>query len=452
MTSRRPLSKLAFAWAPAALLAMIAACGPRTEPYATTSNPEPDEFATSVPLGTTAYSHDSLAVLLADLTLVTEWGDKIDILNRYEPPISVGIVGGGYDTYLPFLDNLLADLTKNTGIQIRRSEAPHDLLIRFVPGPDWTPLQDNQCIIINGQPDLATFLNSEENYAKPVLTKSGRMRQSVFIPNTNTPNEIRECLIEETLQALGPANDIYGLGATIFNDDDAHSWPTRMDYLMLRVLYDPEMPAKAARTDMIDAARKILRRVNPEGNGAPDLPPHRQEEFMAWRGRIHQMNRLLRDEFEDHAAAKGLAEVIVEEAEEKAPLSAYHCEAVTNAGWMLRQSNDADAMAVLETARTICATAHGDQDIRIAKLRQQQALLALDEKQYAESLRRSAGLVEIFKAHGQDDEVATTYALRWAAMSWLDHPDRDKTHDQALRWSAYAFGNDNEIVQEWRGY
>lgn len=431
---------------------VVVACGPRTEPYITAPHPEPSGYASKIPDGTTAYANESLARLVADLTLVTEWGAKIERLDRFQTPVGIGVSGQAADAYASFLDDLLSEIRTEANVDIDRVASDPDLLIRFVPGKDWAPLADNQCIIIFGQPTLAEFLANEQKYSQPLKSSGDRRLQSVFIPENSEPYEIRECLIEEIVQALGPSNDIYGLADTIFNDDDAHTWPTKLDYLVLRVLYHPDMPLNADRDAMIGAALPILDQINPAGRDSAPIAKHRQDEFLGWRKRVYRLHRLMRDGRQNTIAARNLAHVILTEAESKAAFSPYHCEAASLHALLTKQAGSDNAMAELETAKTICKAAHGPEDVRLAKLRQSQALLALEEKQYVEALRRSEGLAEIFKAHGQDEEVATIYALRWVAMSWTEDRRLQKTYDLALKWSAYAYGDDNDIVIGWRGY
>jgi len=53
----------------------------------------------------------------------------------------------------------------------------------------------------------------------------------------------RCCLIEETLQGLGPANDNAGLGESVFNDHSRIARFTRFDQTILNMLYDPRIRA-----------------------------------------------------------------------------------------------------------------------------------------------------------------------------------------------------------------
>jgi hypothetical protein len=104
----------------------------------------------------------------------------------------------------------------------------------------------------------------------------------VFIPDNAPPFQVRSCLLEEIPQAMGLVNDLYGLGSSAFNDDGAHVWPTKLDYLMLRVLYAPDMETGLTRSVVEARARSVLDRINPAGIGAPPLPPLHLSELGDW--------------------------------------------------------------------------------------------------------------------------------------------------------------------------
>jgi hypothetical protein len=64
----------------------------------------------------------------------------------------------------------------------------------------------------------------------------------------------RRCLIEETLQGLGPANDNAGLGESVFNDYSRITRFTKFDRTIMNMLYHPRI--RAGMTP--DQARPIL--------------------------------------------------------------------------------------------------------------------------------------------------------------------------------------------------
>jgi hypothetical protein len=59
----------------------------------------------------------------------------------------------------------------------------------------------------------------------------------------------RRCLVEETLQGLGPVNDDETLSDSIFNDASRHATFTSHDRYILNMLYDPRIRAGMSRAE-----------------------------------------------------------------------------------------------------------------------------------------------------------------------------------------------------------
>ena len=410
-------------------------------------------FAASVPVGHTRFSNDSLSGLFTDLVFDTEWGETVPRLLRLEAPVSVGLEGPNSTSYTEFVDALLMQISREVGIAIGRAAPPNGLVVRFVPGNEWAPLDGNQCVIVFGRPAWRQFLQNRRRYSNwQAVDQADLSLRTVFIPTTNEPHEVRECLIEEITQALGPANDIYGLGPSIFNDDDAHVWPTRLDYLMLRVLYDPEMSAGIGRREARLRARRILDRINPDGMTAPVLPDHRQMDFLKWRRHLHDLFDLINSGSTETAKARAIVASILEEARMRAPNSPYHCEALSVAATLESERSAAHAMPVLDQARDVCARAHGETDIRGAELRLARAVALLSQKQDRRALEEVSDLPQRFRAYGQEAQLAIAHAVRWTALHNLNDPKAAEAKKLAVVWTIYAFGEDHDAVQRWRSF
>jgi len=87
---------------------------------------------------------------------------------------------------------------------------------------------------------------------------SGVYTRAVAVIRAEHPDLLRlSCFHEEIAQGLGLANDSPRARPSIFNDDEEFALLTRMDELMLKMLYNP-----ALRPGMrIDEARPIVRRL-----------------------------------------------------------------------------------------------------------------------------------------------------------------------------------------------
>lgn len=446
----RSLPKLLFTL----LVLTIAACGQRTEPFQTTTRPIDASFASALPAGTTAYNNGSLADVFTILTHDMEWGASRPNLVRFEGPVRVAMIGEGSNRYQVFLAEFLRRLRTESRIDIAVS-APKDadLLVRFVPGQEFTGRTNAQCIVVNGHPTWSDLQNDTTEHGADAFEHNTTLEKaSAIIPNTLEPYKIRECILEEVSQALGTANDLYALGSSIFNDDDGHTWPTRLDYLMLRVLYDPRLETGLDRSETTARARDVLDELNPEGirTDAPRLPLIQQQTFLNWRNRLH---RLIGKNGGTESERLKSAQKLVVDARKIAPYSGYHCEATILEAYVLLGLDDDRTLPRIANAKAICTRAHGVDDIRVAQLRLLKVRGLVKENRYREAVRASNGLAEIFLAYGKEEELLTTYAQRMVAHAKLDNlPERDRMLGKLQAWGAFSLGSDNSIIEELRGY
>ena len=97
---------------------------------------------------------------------------------------------------------------------------------------------------------------------------------AIFLPPDTTPQDVRDCLNEEITQALGPANDLYRLPDSIWNDDNFYGMATTFDMTILRALYQPELSSGMTRAEAAAVLPRVLDRVNPQGRRLPPRPRH----------------------------------------------------------------------------------------------------------------------------------------------------------------------------------
>jgi len=431
------------------VLFALGACGPRTEPYATAPRPKNDSFGSAVPAGHTSYDNDTLAALFVQLTHGLENGDFRRGLQRFEEPVNVGMIGPGAAEYRPFLKMLVDEIAREAAVPISAGVPPYNLLVRFVPGEEFLPNTINQCWVVFGQPDWATLQRDPGPYGGGATRKIiHQTEMSVIIPDTIEPYKVRECLLEEITQALGTANDLYGLASTIFNDDNAHSWPTRLDYLMLRLLYNPDMASGLTQEETGKRALKLLDTLNPDGRGAPALPRIEQRKFSKWRQGLHAQGLI-----EDAVQALRVARRLAEKAHHLAPGSAYECSGVTFLAGTARKSHSSDREELVQKAIDLCSKVHGSDDVRIALLRLQRAYGHLDAGRYRKARSDADAIIPVFLGHALDGSLAAAYIVQTTAAWRLDDPKWDTKYlPRAAAWSAFAFGDDHELTARLRPY
>ncbi|MEM8597533.1 MAG: DUF2927 domain-containing protein [Pseudomonadota bacterium] len=254
---------------------------PSTGPVARPSEPE---WRTAVPWGTDAYDHASLAHLFRRLALGFEDGGERPGLIRLSAPIALEISGPGAPAYRGFIDAYAAWLSTETGIAISGpSGAPAQggstLHLHLVETAEPAIPPGARCIHLPGEIAWSRYREAPRRALARARRARGKIAAAtVLIPASLPPAAIRSCLLEEIPQAMGLSNDLPDLGPTIFNDDGAHLWPTKLDLLILTLLYAPEIEPGMAAAASEAAARKALARLRPETAATRRQPPAPQPD------------------------------------------------------------------------------------------------------------------------------------------------------------------------------
>ena len=427
------------------IAALLAACA-GAPPRAVVAPPEP--IGADLPAGSTAWSNASLASLFTRLMTGTEWGGQRPRLLRYETPVSAVLEGPGAPAYGPFLKRYFAYLRRHAGVDIALSDTRGNLHLRFVPGGELRALLPGAaCTLVPGDRAWEAFREEPARLGGRTLEAQRRLvAMTVFLPADAAPHRIRACLLEEIAQALGPVNDLDALSDSIFNDDFAHVWPTRLDLLMLRVLYAPQLATGLAPAEGERRARAVLDRLNPLGRRAAPLPALTMAQGARWRGltaRITERGTPMPERLSLAREALALARVA-------APRSARACRSESLLGRLLVRARPSAALPVLEAALGTCAAAHGPDDIRLVRLQLASARALLAEGRAGAALARAAPLEAPLAGHGLDASLATLYALRARAAGRLGRAEAAAAAGRRARaWGARAFGPDRVTPLDW---
>ncbi|WP_457648735.1 DUF2927 domain-containing protein [Profundibacter sp.] len=223
-----------------------------------------------------ARSNSEIAQDFLDLSFQLENGQPLPFMTRFEEPVSVRVNGAAPATLSSDLDALLVRLRNEAGIDIRRVRAAKtaNISINTVPARQFKHMRPNAaCFVVPGISDWGDFRRLRRSSVTNWKTLRKRTRMAIFIPDTVSPQEMRDCLHEELAQALGPLNDLFRLPDSIFNDDNYHSILTGFDMLVLRTYYAPELHNGMTRQQAAAALPRILARLNPAGGFASDYAP-----------------------------------------------------------------------------------------------------------------------------------------------------------------------------------
>ncbi|HUF57072.1 MAG TPA: DUF2927 domain-containing protein [Thermohalobaculum sp.] len=404
-------------WAPSALAAVAAVAAVLLAPAEARATPG---GAAGAGAGVAA-SNASLAQVFTLLTHDMEWGGTRPHLVRFETPVAVGLEGPGAARFADFVDGYLDRLRRRSGIDIARRRHGQNLHVRFVGRSFERTAPGISCFVVAGDVAWKRFAADPRGHDGRRLAEARAIgHMTVFIPAAAPAHRVRSCLVEEIAQALGPANDLYGLGPTIFNDDDAHFWPTELDHLMLRVLYSDALRTGMDRATTERAARQVLDRINPAGLAAPALPLPQQRRMADWRQRLQGA---FEPGLDARAAARRAAEA-ASIAAARTPGSAYHCHSMVALAQLAERGAAARPLEALDAADAVCRRAHGAGDIRLAWIGLMRAQLMLDLRRHGEAAELAGQVLPAFLASGQTEPAAAARKAQDAALSALGrHPE-----------------------------
>ena len=116
-----------------------------------------------------------------------------------------------------------------------------------------------------------------------------------------------------------------------------------------------------------------------------------------------------------------------------------------------QESEEDGGMGLFDDAIALCSSVLGADDIRVALLRLNKATLAFSDGQFRKARDEAEALLPIFTAYGLDDRIAEASLLRLVAAYKTDDPKwEDEYLDHAEKWTAYAYGDDNDLTQKLR--
>jgi hypothetical protein len=401
--------------------------------------------AVSLPQGV-ARSNRDLAEDFLELTFELESGEKIDGLLRYEAPIRVHL-DPALDHYRRDLDALLDRLRDEADIDIATTQdaARAQLLIEAVPSAQIARVFPTAaCFIVPGERDWRGFMRRRADTRLRWSDQETLVGAAIFLPPDTTPQDVRDCLNEEITQALGPANDLYRLPDSIWNDDNFHGLATPFDMLILRALYQPELESGMPKEEVAARLPGLLDRVNPKGRGLPRVP--RQPESRAWAGAIEVA--LSRDTPRNQRL--GAAGVATQIAAEMRPVDHRLGVAQLTLGRLSLRRDPGVAAKNFTEAYGLFRRRFGTDDIRTAQAGVHVAALALGAGEYETAVRLADRHLPGARAGQNAILVAGLLSIKAGALDELGRSaDAQEARLDSLQWARYGFGDgDGALARE----
>jgi hypothetical protein len=435
---------------PAALIACLALAACTAAPP---SGPEARLPITSIRFGQTilpkgvARSNADLAEDFLDLTFELENGETLPHLLRYERPVRVLLRSPELAPYRPDLTALLARIRAEAGIDIAETDDPAaaQIFIEAVPAAQIAKVFPSAaCFIVPGESDWKGFRQRQSDARVRWPDQATLGEAAIFLPLDTTPQDVRDCLHEEITQALGPADDLYRLPDSIWNDDNFHGMATPFDMTILRTLYQPEFRSGMRRAEAAKALPKVLDRVNPKGRGLPRTA--RAPESRAWAKAIEAAL----DRGAPRQRRLDAATLAAQIAAEMRPVDHRLGVSLLTLG-RLTLRNDPEAAAKSFTdAYSLFRKEFGDEDVRTAQAGVHLAALALGPGQYDIALAL-ADRHEEAAIRGQNAILlAGLLSIKAEALAAEGRAEAAQAARlDSLRWARYGFGDaDGALARE----
>lgn len=426
---------------PLALLALVMLAGCAMPPAGPLSDVRFGPGA--LPRGV-ARANSALARDFTELIFELESGQRLDGLLRYETPVRVHLRSAGLAPYRRDLEALLARLRAEAGIDIAetRNAAQAQIVIEAVPAAQITRIFPTAaCFIVPGETSWSGFLRRRNQDRLRWSGQRTLQRAAIFLPLDTTPQDVRDCLAEEITQALGPANDLYRLPDSIWNDDNFHGMPTAFDMLMLRTLYQPEFASGMSEARAAAALPAVLDRVNPMGRGRRATPTH--PESRAWKTAIEVA--LSRDAPRDTRLTA--ARLAVQVAREMRPNDHRLGVALLTRGRLVLRRDPAAAARDFTEAYALFRDTLGIADVRTAQAGVHLAALALGAERFDAAVALADLHAPAAKAGQNAILVAGLLSIKAAALAELGQATAARAvRLDSLRWARYGFGDEGGVL------
>ena len=390
-------------------------------------------------------SNTDLARDYLDLVFRLETGKRVSRLTRFDQPIRVALAPGAPATLAHDLDSLIDRLRREAGLDIARARPgesaairinvlPRAMLARVAPGA--------ACFVVPNVTTWREFLAARGTGRLDWARLARREQAAIFIPADVAPQEARDCLQEELAQSLGPVNDLYRLGDSIFNDDNIHSVLTPFDMLMLRIHHDPALANGMSRAEVARRLPAILARLNPAGEGIAPAPL--AEDPAGWKEAIGQALSPRQPMLARITAARRAARLADHGLGPRDPRTAFSHMVL---GRLVFGQDPAGGFAELARARQIYLALYGPRDIHTAEVDLQLATIALARGDARTSLRLAIPAIAGARAAGNAALLSSLLMVAAEASAREGQMARARQMRlDSLRWARYGMGRNSEAM------
>lgn len=378
-----------------------------------------------------------------DLQFQMESGRGLDRLTRFEGPVTVVLTGDIPPTAATETDLLVARLRHEAGIDISRvGSGPASITVEFRPKAQLQRFVPTAaCYVVPNVSGMADYRAKRGSPAVDWARLDTRTTATVFVPSDSSAQEVRDCLHEETAQALGPLNDLYRLPDSVYNDDNFHTVLTGFDMLMLKAQYAPELHSGMSESEVAAVLPALLERLNPAGGAVGAIP--------AGSGTPREWTAAIETAFGSHAPLaqrQAAARRAVSIAQDRGWQDTRMAFAWFSLG-RLSTGTDPDLSAqAFQSAKAIYARLPGAA-VHAAHADMQIAAFDLSRGRFDRALALTDAAIPAARGAQNAALLATLLQIRAEALDGLGRTDEARAaRAESLGWARYGFGSDVEVM------
>ncbi|MGV8951505.1 MAG: DUF2927 domain-containing protein, partial [Cypionkella sp.] len=253
------------------------------------------------------------------------------------------------------------------------------------------------------------------------------------------PQEVRDCLNEETAQSMGPLNDLYRLTDSVFNDDNFNSVLTSFDMLMLRVHYSPELRSGMNEAEAAKHVPGLLAKYNPAGNVSGGV--YKEISPRVWIAEVERAFGPRGSNGARAAAADRMLSIAMAQGWRDGRLAfSYFAK-----GRALATTQPAAAVASLTAAARIYRSLPNAQ-VHVAHVDMQLSAIALASGQNDQAIAFANRAIPVVKQAQNASLLATLMLIKAEALENTGRVAEAKAlRLDSLAWARYGFGSDRQV-------
>ncbi|GLS87816.1 hypothetical protein GCM10010873_27900 [Cypionkella aquatica] len=382
-------------------------------------------------------AHDFL-----DLEFRMESGRANPSFSRFEGPITVALKGDVPPTATAEMTRLISRFRSEAGLPISFAK-PGDnpsITVEFQPRAQMARVVPMAaCFVVPRVQSWAEYKAERDGPKVNWTTMTSREHVSIFVPSDAAPQEVRDCLNEETAQAMGPLNDLYRLTDSVFNDDNFNSVLTGFDMMILRLHYAPELRNGMNEAEVAKRVPAILARINPQGEGGS--ANFKRIAPRSWVAQVEGAFGPRGSNAQRLQAANMMLSIALAQGWQDARLGfSYYAK-----GRSLANSDPVQAVAALQEAARIYRAIPGA-GLHVAHVDMQLAAVALAAGQSEQAIAFADRAIPAVKRAENASLLATLMLIKAEALQ----NEGQVAEARALRldslgWARYGFGSERQV-------